>query len=258
MQLNRRKIILTGKRLELSELTLDEFNSCDSDYLILDPVSLFKEIDWINAFEKPSILNSIYEKLFEAFLIENKTLVCYWPAAKFPDQQSFSLLESLKKSSIRIVLNYFNEEINTQTEMPYELQNCWEKLVLELIEAISNDLILNEGLVEIAHLKKNSSSITIFSQTQSDKLTFFYLNSDQEIFDFEPQYAFEKSSDVNYVSVFGDFEDLVASMQSEVDLTSYNVNFIDGKLEKIFFNSLIKKDMEVNLIQSWMDSYFLN
>jgi hypothetical protein len=139
-----------------------------------------------------------------------------------------------------------------------ELQTNWKDLILELIESISNDLILNEGLAEIALLKNTYSSITIFSQNEGDKLSYFYLTSAQEIFEFEPQYAFEKSENSNYVSVFEDFKNLLEAIQSKIDLASYTVDFLDSKLEKVYFNSLMKKNINVNLIQNWMDSYFLN
>jgi hypothetical protein len=258
MERSRRTIILTGKRLALPQLTLDPFNSLENDYLFFDPVSLFNEIDWTSAIQESSIINFIYEKIFDGFLIENKTLVCYWPTTDFPDSQWFSLLEFAKKAGIRMELNYFNEERNAQDEIPKELQTNWKELILELIESISNDLILNEGLVEIAQLKSTQSSITIFSQNEGDKLSYFYLTSDQEIFEFEPQYAFEKSENSNYVSVFEEFEDLLVSIQADIDLASYTVNFLDSKLEKVYFNSLMRKNMNVNLIQNWMKSYFLN
>jgi len=41
MERSRRKIIVTGKRLELPQLTLDRFNSLENEYLFFDPVSLF-------------------------------------------------------------------------------------------------------------------------------------------------------------------------------------------------------------------------
>jgi hypothetical protein len=258
MERSRRKIILTGKRLELSQLTLDPFNSLENEYLFFDPVSLFNEIDWTSGLQEASTLNYIYGKIFDGFLMENKTLVCYWPTTDFPDSQWFSLLEFAKKAGIRMELNYFNEERSAQDEIPKELQSNWKELILELIESISNDLILNEGLAEIAQLKNTSSSITIFSQKDGDKLSYFYLTSAQEIFEFEPQYAFEKSENINYIPIFEDFENLLVAIQSDIDLTSYTVNFLDSKLEKVYFNSLMKKNVDVNLIQNWMDNYFLN
>jgi hypothetical protein len=78
MERSRRKIILTGKRLELPRLTLDRFNSLENEYLCFDPVSLFNEIDWTSGLQEASVLNYIYEKIFDGFLMENKMLVCYW------------------------------------------------------------------------------------------------------------------------------------------------------------------------------------
>ena len=258
MERSRRKIILTGKRWELTQLTLDHFNSLENEYLFFDPVSLFNEIDWTSGLQEASVLNYIYEKIFDGFLIGNKTLVCYWPTTEFHDSQWFSLLEFANKAGIRVELNYFNEELRVQDEIPDELQTNWKELILDLMESISNDLILNEGLEEIAQLKNTSSSITIFSQKEGDKLSYFYLTSAQDIFEFEPHYAFEKSENANYVSIFEDFEILLVAIQSEIDLTSYTVDFLDSKLEKVYFSSLMKKNVDVNLIQNWMDSYFLN
>jgi hypothetical protein len=258
MERIRRKIILTGKRLELTQLTLDHFNSLENEYLFFDPVSLFSEIDWTSGLQEASVLNYIYEKIFEGLLMENKTLVCYWPTTEFADSQWSSLLGFVNKAGIRMERNYFNEDRNAQDEILDALQTNWKELILELIESISNDLILNEGLVEIARLKNASSSITIFSQKEGNKLSYFYLTSAQEIFEFEPKYSFERSENSYYVPIFEDLEILLVAMQSEIDLTSYSVDFLDSKLEKVYFNSLVKKNMDVNLIQNWMDSYFLN
>lgn len=258
MERIRRKIIFTGKRQDLTQLTLDRFNYCEDDYLFFDPVLLFNEIDWTNGLQEAGVLNYIYGKLFNGFLIESKTLVCYWPYTDSSGSQWFSLLEYAKKAGVRVELNYFNEEKNAHDEIPLELQVNWKELILELIESISNDLIYNENLVEIAHLKSTSSSITIFSQIKEDKLSYFFLTSDQEIFEFEPQYAFEKSANLNYVSLYENFENLIVAIQSEIDLGLYTVKFKDCKLEKVYFNLLLKKNTKLNLIQNWMDSYSLN
>jgi hypothetical protein len=258
MELCRRKIILTGKRLMIQDLTLDHSHSLENEYIFLDPLSLYDKIDWTNWNDEVSVLNYIYEKLFDNFLMENKTLVCYWPIIDFTDCQWFNLLEFAKKASIRIDLNYFNEERNAQDETSLELQTIWKELVLELIESISQDIIFNEELVEIGQLKNDQLSITIFSQNKGEKLSYFYVTSAQEIFEFEPQYEFEKDEKSTYVPIFTDFEGLLGSLQKEFDLVSYAVKFFDSKLEHVYFKALIKENMNVNLIQNWIDFSSLN
>ncbi len=84
MVLSRRKIILIGKRLELIQLTLDHFNSLENEYLFFDSASLFNEIDWTRGLQEASVLNYIYENIFDGFFLGNKTLLCYLSTTELP------------------------------------------------------------------------------------------------------------------------------------------------------------------------------
>jgi|GEM_PF-2548048 hypothetical protein len=42
-------------------------------------------------------------------------------------------------------INYFNEERSTHDELARESQVNWKGVMLELIESVSNDLVLNEA-----------------------------------------------------------------------------------------------------------------
>jgi len=254
----RRKIILTGQRSDTMNLTLDGFQFLNNEYLYFDPVSLFAEVDWTSYENNVETLNHVYSKLFDEFVIENKTLVCYWPSSNFPDSHWFELLNLAAKASVAIEINYLNEGENITEEIPEELQHTWKKFILEMVSSLSEDIKLNEGLEEIAHLKKGDQSIIIYCHKYLESFKYFYLRSTQKIFQFEPQYEFEKQVNIDYVEEFDDFESLVEQIQRETDLSLFETSFFNSTLEKIYFNSIRKLGFHINLIQNWVENYSLN
>lgn len=254
----RRKIILTGQRSDAMNLTLDGFRFLSNEYLYFDPISLFAEVDWTSYENNVDTLNLIYGKLFDEFVIENKTLVCYWPSSNFPDSHWFDLLSLAAKASVAIEINYLNEGSKTEGEIPEDLQHTWKKFILEMVASLAEDIKINEGLEEIAQLNSSDQSISIYCQKDSGIYKYFYLTSTQEIFQFEPQYEFEKKENIDYVEEFEDFEKLVEQIQSKIDLSLFESSFFNVSLEKIYFNVILKKDFHINLIQNWMKNYSLN
>ena len=258
MERIRRKIILTGQRPDSKNLTLDGFQFSNNQYLIFDPISLFAEIDWTDYANNEDVLNFIYGKLFDEFVIENKPMLCYWPKVDFPDSHWFGLLQLANRSGVAIEINFLNETGTNDEEIPEVLQHTWKEFLLEMMESLSEDIKLNEGLEEIAFLKSSDLSITIFSQRVEDKLSYFFVNSSEAIFDFQPQYEFEKLENVNYVEEFESFERLLEKIQNQNKLVLFESSFFDTTLEKVYFNTIRENNYDINLIQDWQKSYSLN
>ena len=84
------------------------------------------------------------------------------------------------------------------------------------------------------------------------------MTSSQEIFQFEPQYEFDKKENIDYLEEFNDFESLVEQIQRKTDLSSFESSFFNAALEKIYFNAILKMDSHINLIQNWVKNYSLN
>jgi hypothetical protein len=258
MKRSRRKIILTGQRPDSRNLTLDGFEFSNNQHLIFDPISLFAEIDWTDYDNNVDVLNLIYGKLFDEFVMESKPMLCYWPKNNFPDTHWFNLLQLANSAGVGIEINFLNESIINDEEIPEALQDAWKKFVLEMMESLSDDIKLNEGLEEIASLKSRDLSITIFSQKNQNKLNYFFVTSSQAIFDFQPQYEFEKAKDINYVEEFASFEKLLEKIQGQNNLVIFESSFFNTALEKVYFNTIRKNNYDINLIQEWQKSYSLN
>lgn len=258
MERTNRKIILSGIKLDAKQFTLDGVNGFNNDYLFFDPIDLFHTVDWTSYKSNSVVFNQIYQRLFKAFVMEKKTLICYWPSTDFPDSYWFEFMNYSKKAGITMEATYFKKVENDTDELPSELQLIWKELVLELVESISDDIVLNEGLEEIAQLKSVNSSITIFSQRKENKLGFFYMSSLHEVFEFEPQYEFERGTKHSDIIVFENFESLISALDFQLDLTSFNVEFLNNTLEKVYFKSLLRNNLTINLIQDWVETYSLN
>jgi len=134
---------------QLSEWT--QFSN--NQYLIFDPIPLFAEIDWTDYDNNVDVLNLIYGKLFDEFVVENKPMLCYWPRNNFPATHWFNLLQLANSAGVGIEINFLNETNTNDEEIPEALQDAWKKFLLEMMESLSDDIKLNEGLEEIAYLK---------------------------------------------------------------------------------------------------------
>jgi ribosome assembly protein YihI (activator of Der GTPase) len=84
------------------------------------------------------------------------------------------------------------------------------------------------------------------------------VNSSEAIFDFQPQYEFEKLENVNYVEEFESFERLLEKIQNQNNLVLFESSFFDTTLEKVYFNTIRENNYDINLIQDWQKSYSLN
>lgn len=188
---------------------MDGFQFSNNQYQIFDPISLFAEIDWTDYANNEDVLNFIYGKLFDEFVIENKPMLCYWPKGDFPESHWFGLFQLANSVGIGIEINFLNESGTNGEEITEAFQHTWKEFLLEMTESLSEDIKLNEGLEEIAFLKSSNLSIIIFSQRVKDKLSYLFVNFLGAIFDFPTQYEYKRLENVNYVEEFECFKRIV-------------------------------------------------
>lgn len=65
---------------------------------MLIPVLLFKQIDWIGINYHVDVLNTVYEILFDGFVIARNKLLCYCPNKGFCGQDVLVLNNSCKSA----------------------------------------------------------------------------------------------------------------------------------------------------------------
>lgn len=254
MKKHQREIILVDQ----FQINRTQFLVKSKDIYFLDPSELFSRIDWRRFEEDVCVTNIVYGELFEALVINNKTLVCYWPNLNFPDDNWFELSVHFKEAKIKTRIIYPDLTSNEKLESTSSVQKIWKSFLLFLMESLCEDIKMNDFLEEIAILKCGNDSILLFKLEQNGISKYSYVQFPDEGFQLDNRDVHLKEIGVNFPHIFSSFEQLLEKLILEIDVNSYQTSFLDRTLEKRYFNTILKNCTSKNLIESWVRNYSLN
>ena len=123
-----RKVILVDRTLDQKTIDWSQLEVDEKEAFILDPFKLFTQIDWTRFEDNVEVINIVYSDLFEALVVERKTLICYWPMLNFPDDQWVQLLEQCKSTGIQMLVNYTKDRGGDSNDMLPEFQEVCSSL----------------------------------------------------------------------------------------------------------------------------------
>ncbi|SFB44671.1 hypothetical protein SAMN04489723_110159 [Algoriphagus aquimarinus] len=250
-----RKVILVDRTLDQKTIDWSQLEVDEKEAFILDPFKLFTQIDWTRFEDNVEVINIVYSDLFEALVVERKTLICYWPMLNFPDDQWVQLLEQCKSTGIQMLVNYTKDRGGDSNDMLPEFQEVWKSFVLFMVESLFEDIQLNEGFEEIAWLKNSEESILLFSVDENGVSKYSYLLCENAVFEFETSFEVQKKIVANAIPFYNSIEQLMEMLQLEINLGKCITTYVNRRLEKNYFNSLLKKHNSNNLIQHWIENY---
>lgn len=254
MEKYQREIVL----IDQFHINRNQFLNKSKEVYFLDPVELFSKIDWRLFGEDITVTNTVYGELFEAVVINNKKLICYWPHLNIPDNNWFELWSQCKDAKIKTRIIYSEDSCDEVHNLSSSIQETWKTFVIFLMESLCEDIKMNENLQEIAILKCGDDSILLFKLEQNGIRQYSYVQSSENGFDFDYGNVQLKENGVNYAPVFSSFELLLEKLMLEIDVNSYQTSFLDRVLEKHYFNTILKNCTSKNLIESWVKNYSLN
>lgn len=255
--LNRR-IVLINLSIDQRPIDWIQLELNEKEAFIFDPVKLFIQTDWTKFEDCVELINIVYQGLFDAVVIENKSLICYWPILNSPDDLWFELLNQCKSSGIQPEVNYNKDKVPSGKNILPEFQRLWKSFILFMMETLWEDIQLNEGFEEIVCLRNPNESILLFRVEEKVEPKYSYLLSADAMFEFEPSLEFQKKGDVHNVPLFTSFKHLMKNLQEEIDLTNYNATFINRDMGRGFLSSIMKKCNSNNLIKNWIEYYSEN
>ncbi len=229
----------------------------DCEVAILDPVSLISESDWRRFEEDVDVINRIYSQLFDDVVISKKKLVCFWPLSEQfgSDWFDLSTMCSLKDCELEVYKSAFFDVdgygFNRDTLC------AWKRFVYFLLESLLDDIKLNDDLEEIATLTLGRDSIVLFKLGEEGQTRFTYAicsgtdkNGQEE--------GRRLTSIENLLPEFDSFQNMLVELMNKKDLSSYQTNFIDPHLEKMFYRVMSTKIRAKNVVESWLETYSLN
>jgi len=236
-----------------------EFSLLESDpreTYIIDPIKMLDYGDWTDFENNTEMINSIYGELFEEVVINNKKLICYWPEVEFTASDWFEINKSITEAGISVSLQKNSKLANT-INIDEQTNQDWKVLVKFLIDSISEDMVLNDSMEEIASFVYKEDSVHLF-RIKSDgmeKYTYTsFLNKNSIMNRNLENSSLSLSNDNEFTS----FEDMVHQLIQKIDVTKCEYKFSDRAFEKFFFTSVLNECILDNLIKGWEKEYILN
>ncbi|MFN4000092.1 hypothetical protein [Algoriphagus sp.] len=257
MKARNRSIILVDHLIDANSEWFRKMNFHEENFVFLDPVNLFSELDWTRYEEDVSVINTIYSRLFEDMVMNEKRLVCFWPHKQKFGSEWFELASLCKANSFELELYKCFLPDEEKSELSEENLQSWKGFVHFLIESILEDIQLNEQFDEIATLKNDKETIILFKLDREGIVSYSYA-FDSDFLELAPDQGLGPSGTDNSIQTFSTFNELLMNLLKENDLSIYESKFVDGRLEKAYFSILAKEFKTKNLIENWISTYSMN
>lgn len=150
----------------------------------------------------------------EAFLalMDGKDLVVEY-CADGEDEELFSMINQVKKAGLRTELIFLTADAKIAWERvqmagPNYFSSCQIKEeTLEVLSGVIEDYVFNQDFEKICEVGSEGGSISFFRYKKEERDVFFFTTNETALFEFAPEFEFEKEPDVAYTDEFLNFRD---------------------------------------------------
>lgn len=252
MKATKQRIILTDYLSDANHISLHY-----SHWFELDPLVLFSKLDWTKYEEDVQVINQIYSEVFDEIVVDKKSLICYWPLSNDLDEDYFELQKLIENRKVDLEIHKKENEYFESSEINKMILKKWKGFVCFLMEALMEDIAINDQVDQIATLTNESGSIVLFRMEQNGGFRYSFAST-QEFFDQVPSCLPDLEQTAHSLPLFDSFMDMLENLLEEMDLGTYKTQFSDKQLEKTYYNRISKEFKIKNLIQYWLNTYSLN
>ncbi|MFC5192802.1 hypothetical protein ACFPIK_13580 [Algoriphagus aquatilis] len=228
-----------------------------SQWYELDPLVLFSKLDWTKYEEDVQVNNQIYSEVFDEIVVSKKSLLCYWPFDDFIASDWFELQKLFGKRKFELEFHKKENEYFESSEISKTILKKWKGFVVFLLEALLEDIAMNDHIDQIATLTNDAGSIVLFRLEHEHGLSYSFAST-QVFFEQVPVLLPDLEQSTHSLPLFDSFVDLLENLMGELDLEAYKTQFSDKQLEKTYYNWISKEFKIKNLIQNWLTTYSLN
>ena len=252
MKTTKQRIVLTDYLSEANHVFQKNCN-----WYELDPVALFLKMDWTQYDERSQVINQVYSEVFDEIVVNKKSLLCYWPLGDLSEGEWFELQQLFNDKNFELEIHKKENEYFESDGLNKIVSKKWKEFVLFLLEALLEDIAMNDQIDQIATLTNETGSIVLFRMEQNGGLRYSFASID-DFFDQVPCCVTEPTNSMNSLPLFNSFMDMLEDLLDDLDLGSYKTQFSDKQLEKTYYNRISKELKVKNLIENWLETYSLN
>ncbi|WP_373494922.1 hypothetical protein [Aquiflexum sp.] len=114
---------------------------------------------------------------------------------------------------------------------------------LEILQGVIESYSMNLDFEEICTIGLDDGFLKFFRKGEEGNETFFFVNDDTVIFDFEPEFEFQKSEETFYVKEYPGFEEAINGLLNQFDISrlyplKVNDKFM-GAFQKVYQQHLL-------------------
>ncbi len=154
------------------------------------------------------------ESSHEAFLalMDGKDLVVEY-GADGEDQELFSVINQAKKAGLHTEVIFLTVDANIAWERvksagPGYYSSCQIKEeTLEVLSGVIGDYVFNQDFEKICEVGSEGGSISFFRYKKNEQDVFFFTTDETALFEFAPEFEFEKVPGVSYIEEFHNFQE---------------------------------------------------
>ncbi len=166
------------------------------------------------ALEDDRIYDVYNESSHEAFiaLMDGKDLVVEY-GADGEDEELFSMINQVKKAGLRTEVIFLTADADIAWERvqkagpTYFSSRQIKEETLEVLSGVIGDYVFNQDFEKICEVGSEGGSISFFRYKKEERDVFFFTTDETALFEFAPEYEFEKTTDVAYTDEFSNFGD---------------------------------------------------
>ena len=90
---------------------------------------------------------------------------------------------------------------------------------MEVLQGVIESYAMNLDFEEICTIGTDDGFLRLFRKGEDGKDTFFFVKDDEVIFDFEPQFEFQKNEDTFYVKTYFDFNEALEDLLDQFEIS---------------------------------------
>lgn len=166
------------------------------------------------ALEDDRIYDVYNESSHEAFiaLMDGKDLVVEY-GADGEDEELFSMINQVKEAGLRTEVIFLTADADIAWERvqkagPNYFSSCQIKEeTLEVLSGVIGDYVFNQDFEKICEVGSEGGSISFFRYKKEERDVFFFTTNETALFEFAPEFEFEKEPGVAYTGEYQNFGD---------------------------------------------------
>lgn len=214
------------------------------------------------ALEDDRIYDVYNKSSHEAFiaLMDGKDLVVEY-CADGEDEELFSMINQVKKAGLRSEVIFLTADADiawkrVQAAGPDYFSSCQIKEdTLEVLSGVIGDYVFNQDFEKICEVGSEGGSISFFRYKKEERDVFFFTTNETALFEFAPEFEFEKEPGVAYTGEYQNFGDAFQALLEKYPIFRLYPLEVSSTYKREFkeaYQSFLKVENSENEDSEWI------